>query len=89
MRSGKRGELSLSGCFGRFSPNLGLHHLHKASPGFALYPYTLLYLTYLGRGGVAEILSRNYEGLKAAEDFEIVFIFRDVKYLFFFLVGRL
>ena len=79
----------LNGCFGRFSPNLGLHHFHKASPGFALYPYILLYLTYLGRGGVAEILGRNYEGLKAAEDFEIVFIFRDVKYLFFLLVGRL
>ena len=89
IRSGKRGELSLSVCLGRLSPNLGLHHLHKAGPGFALYPYILLYLTHLGRRGVAEILNRNYEGLKAAEDFEIVFRFKDLNYLFFLHVGRL
>ena len=87
MRSRKRGESGLSGYLRCLSPNLGHHHLHQASPGLALYPH--IFLTCLGKRGVAKILGRNFWRLEVVEDFEIVFKFRDINYLFFLLGGRL
>ena len=85
----KRGEFSLSGRLRCLFPNLGLHHLYEVGLGFALYPHIFLYLTHLDRRGVAKTLGRNFWGLKAVEDFKIVFEFRNVNYLFLLLNSRL
>ena len=89
MSGRKRGEFSLSGYLWRFSPNLRLYHLHEAGLRFALYPHVFLCLTHFDKRGVARTFGRNFWRWKAIEDFEIIFEFREVNYLFLLLDYRL
>ena len=89
MSGRKRGEFSLSGYLWRFPPNLRLYHLHEAGPWFALYPHVFLCLIHFDKRGVARTFGRNFWRWKAIEDFEIIFEFREVNYLFLLLDYRL